>query len=426
MAAKLVSQHSIEVTDTASEVGQLIIDSAPELGRSITPRVHGLMPEFGADSTPTSLSIATVQAIISGFGRALMRHDEMETFEAPTESLELSRAFVRRGYDVRLLLRQYRLGHAELWRIFEEVLADQDLDQDLMFDVQRFGRELLFRYMDDLTEGVLAEFMAERDRWQQSAVALRAQTVEELIEGNCADSNKASAILQYRLDRDHLGVIAYCEETAGSRSDGAQASLENALERLGAAAGAGSQLLIPAGRNVMFAWLGFHTAPDVSSIEIDRKALREDGIALAIGGPAGGMDGFRLAHLDAQATRRLALVCGDGPGSVGIWSNVAVLGLLATDADRARRFVTDELGELDAENETMARLRATLAVYFRENNNVARTAETIGIHANTVAYRLRQCEETLGRSIRERRFELEAALRLRNRAGTRLQNVQQG
>jgi DNA-binding PucR family transcriptional regulator len=50
---------------------------------------------------------------------------------------------------------------------------------------------------------------------------------------------------------------------------------------------------------------------------------------------------------------------------------------------------------------------------MEENDRRDRTAVRLGVHANTVAYRLRQCEDLLDRSIRERRFELEAALRLR-------------
>ena len=43
------------------------------------------------------------------------------------------------------------------------------------------------------------------------------------------------------------------------------------------------------------------------------------------------------------------------------------------------------------------------------------TAKRLGIHQNTVAYRLGQCEDVLGRPIKERRVELEAALHLRHR-----------
>jgi sugar diacid utilization regulator len=60
----------------------------------------------------------------------------------------------------------------------------------------------------------------------------------------------------------------------------------------------------------------------------------------------------------------------------------------------------------------MARLRATVRVYFEENASPARTSRRLSINKNTVVYRVHQVEEILGHGILERRGELEAALRL--------------
>jgi len=62
----------------------------------------------------------------------------------------------------------------------------------------------------------------------------------------------------------------------------------------------------------------------------------------------------------------------------------------------------------------MARLRATLADCFREGDVIAATARRLGVHINTISYRLRQCDEQLERPLKQRRFELEAALLLRD------------
>jgi DNA-binding PucR family transcriptional regulator len=112
--------------------------------------------------------------------------------------------------------------------------------------------------------------------------------------------------------------------------------------------------------------------------------------------------------------RRLARLSKHRAGSVTRWGSVAVLGLLSADVERAREFVSRELGPLDADDDAMARLRATLAVYFREGDVIAATAQRLGVHINTISYRLRQCEELLERPVKQRRFELEAALLLRD------------
>jgi DNA-binding PucR family transcriptional regulator len=53
-------------------------------------------------------------------------------------------------------------------------------------------------------------------------------------------------------------------------------------------------------------------------------------------------------------------------------------------------------------------------VYLDERLSPARTARRLGIHQNTVNYRVKRAEELLGRPLEDRRIELEIALRLYN------------
>jgi DNA-binding PucR family transcriptional regulator len=57
-------------------------------------------------------------------------------------------------------------------------------------------------------------------------------------------------------------------------------------------------------------------------------------------------------------------------------------------------------------------MRATLGVFFEEGMSWQRTARRLGVHQNTVMYRVRRAEEILGRPLADRRLELESALRL--------------
>jgi DNA-binding PucR family transcriptional regulator len=86
--------------------------------------------------------------------------------------------------------------------------------------------------------------------------------------------------------------------------------------------------------------------------------------------------------------------------------------MLTQNPEEARRFVARELGDLAAEDKAVARLRDTLRVFLEEGGSFQATALRLGVHKNTVAYRVRRAEELLGRRVRERRLELETALRL--------------
>ena len=58
------------------------------------------------------------------------------------------------------------------------------------------------------------------------------------------------------------------------------------------------------------------------------------------------------------------------------------------------------------------RLTATLRTYLDEHSSRSRTAKRLGIHENTVSYRIKQAEEILGRSVDQRTLELRVALAL--------------
>jgi DNA-binding PucR family transcriptional regulator len=54
----------------------------------------------------------------------------------------------------------------------------------------------------------------------------------------------------------------------------------------------------------------------------------------------------------------------------------------------------------------------TLETFLSEGSNLARTSRLLGVHENTVAYRLHRAEELLGRPLEDRQLELQSALRL--------------
>jgi DNA-binding PucR family transcriptional regulator len=58
------------------------------------------------------------------------------------------------------------------------------------------------------------------------------------------------------------------------------------------------------------------------------------------------------------------------------------------------------------------RLRATLQVFLEENGSNTRTGRRLGIHQNTVAYRVTRAEELLERPVTQRRLRLQVALQL--------------
>jgi DNA-binding PucR family transcriptional regulator len=259
--------------------------------------------------------------------------------------------------------------------------------------------------MDVLVGALLDEYRTEQARWRRSAAAARIETVRAIVADEPIDRTVAGRRLGYELERFHVGIVVWLEDDNGP---GDPARLEAAARSVGAVVGEGRSLIVPAGQRVTWAWAGARERPD-AALDALRLDDLPDGVRLAYGEPAAGIAGFRTTHEEALAARTLARTRSPA-ATVTRYRDVALLGLLTTDVRRARHFVARELRGLSGREESVVRLRDTLLAYFQEGEHLRRTAERLGVHQNTVANRLRQCEQLLGRPLGVRRVELQAAL----------------
>jgi DNA-binding PucR family transcriptional regulator len=74
-------------------------------------------------------------------------------------------------------------------------------------------------------------------------------------------------------------------------------------------------------------------------------------------------------------------------------------------------WVAGTLGGLAADDEQHARLRETLLVFLDTGGSYKATAERLVLHKNTVQYRIRRAEESLGHPVGDHRHDVELALR---------------
>jgi len=119
---------------------------------------------------------------------------------------------------------------------------------------------------------------------------------------------------------------------------------------------------------------------------------------------------LKLRLHPAHACRRIEIVQEDSRRVSAFPMSLEVM--LTHSREEPRRFVAQQLGDLAAEDKSVARLRETLRVFLEENGSFQNAAERLGVHKNTVAYRIRRAEELLGHGVRERQLELQTALRL--------------
>jgi DNA-binding PucR family transcriptional regulator len=134
------------------------------------------------------------------------------------------------------------------------------------------------------------------------------------------------------------------------------------------------------------------------------------GLRVAIGVPSPGIEGFRTSHAEAVLAQKVAMDSGS-PSATTFYRDVELVSFVSSNPIAMRTFVSRELGELAQPGPTTARLRETLTAYLQSGSS-ARAAEELGVHKNTILYRIQQAEELLGHAVDERRLPLEVALQV--------------
>ena len=93
------------------------------------------------------------------------------------------------------------------------------------------------------------------------------------------------------------------------------------------------------------------------------------------------------------------------------FSQIAPVAMMLGSPDLLRDWVLGTLGGLAADDEQHARLRETLLVFLHSGGSYKATAEQLVLHKNTVQYRIRKAEESLGRPVGQNRQDVELALK---------------
>jgi len=381
---------AIGVDGTLQTVAARLISETDDLVETMLGRMRDEVPDFDLTSRPELAG--GLRASCYGNTRAALAalgNDREPPRNAPAEALHEARATARAGVGLEPLLHTYRTGHAVVLERFFTLVEDLDLPSALRRSATLIGSKYLFAYVDRVVAEVSEEFAAERERVLRSSIQRRVQLVRDVLAG----ANIESSELGYRLEQEHLAVIA-----VGLSAD---ASLRDLARRLKC-----TLLTVAMTDDTMWAWLGSTRrgeGQDVVWTQLDGDTR------YALGEPLWGIDGFRDSHEQARAAH---LVATHLSRRVVRYDDVALEAALLSDVQAARRFVERELGPLIARDPKTDALRETLGTYLESGLSAAAAAPVLHVSDRTIAYRIRGIEERLGHSVLDRSSELAAAVRL--------------
>ena len=380
-----------------------------QIATVLTDTIHGHLEEL--DDDMRSWTLQSTRANLGVIVTMMRDGAEPSTAEPPPEAIGYAKEYVIRGLDLVLLQRAYRTAQGVFAEIILARLRATTDDPDRLTGAMTFFNAWVFAWIEAIERRLTDIYMGEREQWVRGAAAVRAAEVRALLSGKAADPAAVSLRLGYELGRCHVGYIVWSEE-AGERPGDAGAlfaAMERAAAAIAESLGAGPPLTVAEGRHLA-CWAGRREPLDLAQLRLPKAAAGS--LSVAAGTPAQGVEGFVLSHREALVARRVAQLRGDGAGARASYPDLALEALLVEDPVAARRFVARELGPLAARDDATVRVVSTLAIFLEEGGSFVRAARRLGVHSNTIAYRVRRAEARLGRPVTERQLELRVALRI--------------
>ncbi|WP_137726131.1 PucR family transcriptional regulator [Prescottella subtropica] len=321
------------------------------------------------------------------------------TAPVSAEAHALARTVAQRGLELRVLSQLYHAGHRAVLGFATGFLEQEDLDPRFVLQVLTTMWSQTSELLNTMLDELAVTYTDERERLLQGAFASRLEAVREILDGvgvgvGVGDEAQASSRLGYPLRLPHTAIVAWIDDPAVFTG-----SLDTVVTRM---ADGRRVLTVPSGARGVWAWI-VHDAADIGIDDVPA------GVRIAVGDTAPGIDGFRRSHREAAAAQRIAETAVAG-APVTRYTDVEVVSLLSASPEATRVLVERELAGLLGADPASGRLRDTLRAVLGCNGNHEAAARRLGIHKNTVRYRMQRIEELLGGDPSTRRLPLELAL----------------
>ncbi|HET6502155.1 MAG TPA: helix-turn-helix domain-containing protein [Amycolatopsis sp.] len=408
--AVVIEQVSRIAAELRSRADELTADMVSLYARELPHLVED-------DETVVSLLSASLYQNVDTALQIFQHGIDPSRVEAPAAAMEYARRLAQRGTPVIDLIRAYYLAQNAILEYAVEAAGREISASDVIAAMITHALRVTFAFIDRVIQQVVSAYQEERDRWLLNRSAARASRVRALLDDGCADLDACEADLGYRLRGLHVAMIVWC--APGSVAGNALSRLEAVATEVGAhLSGLGAPLFVP--NDELCAWVWFPL--DAPALPDEKDVARvltaaEPGLRLVLGEPGQGVEGFRRSHAQAQRVRALALAAGEHCDRALTFRDVGAVALMAADLNAAKLWVLDTLGRLAADDEAHERLRDTLRVFLSTGSSYTAAAGQLTMHKNSVQYRVRKAEETLGRPVADNRLDVELALKLCHRLG---------
>lgn len=345
------------------------------------------------------------RAAIMQWAQANLRDPGSEV--PPYSGLELQaliRDLVRRGLDAQAL-EPYRAGQNAAWQAWMEIAFSLTDDVEELRELLEVSARSIFAFVDATMAATVEHVLREREALLRGTSAERLETLTLVLDDAPIDLERAERRLGYAFDRTHVAAIIWSEGAAGDGdADSGAAELERVAAELARAYGSTRALTAMASVSSLWAWVSVQGPERLDRLDALLDEL--DGVRVALGSRADGVEGFRRSHAGAFAAQRLVARLGS-PIKLARYDELKVVSLVTQDEQRASEFVAETLGDLEAGPPVLAH---TLYTYLRNGLNASATADALYAHRNTVVARIGRAEQLLPKPLAENLLDVFVAL----------------
>jgi len=345
-------------------------------------------------------NLGALQAVLCGrLALSDVRLTEVLAFGAVQAQLRIPQSSLQRSY---------RVGFTAMWEEWSHQVEARAATAgvglgEAIAALSELTRTI-FAYQDRTASLVAETYIRADEALGRSRAHVRQQLIKRLLDGDDSGVVPSDLVtIGYDFDVHHLAVLL------PQVTEGAAGQL---LIGLRAATHARHSLVYSISLHGSVIWLSRPTAWTPASVDDLARVLDKAGVIASVSESEIALGGFRRSY--DQVTRiedvRAAWGVERAPRVIR-YADVGLEILLLADEETARRFVQRELGALAASSAEGGRLRETLESSFRHGSHVD-AASALAVHEHTIRNRLHRIEELLGHPVRERRTEMQVALRL--------------
>lgn len=306
--------------------------------------------------------------------------------ELLTPILEGTRRRVAQGFDLQSLLRAYRVGIRVMWTEITSSAAWRG--QELQGVLAQVGTWAL-DFADRVTTAVAAAYLDEKERRVRDREHRRSTLLNVILAGPPAEP-----VDQLReLELPHAVVVASVQPGLDLIE----------LERTGQLFEERAEALLWTVRHrSVVAAVAWPESPRREQLmrRMARLVGAEPLEAIGIGGRAESVAETRQSYAEATAALQVGLLLGTARGPVYDFQELAALIALLEQPERARRFASSALEPLRGLR-NRAWLLPTLEAYLVHHGRMKQVAADLGVHLNTVKYRIREVRSVAGAGFAE-------------------------